>query len=137
MGEHASASYWWAQNYLCEELVGGDHAGRETSFLSLFQGGKEVAALSDIDDGRRNDELNILQSLAEVVDDDVQLQLSNGADDVLACFLGVRRREEVHHLEYANAAVVVVEDAELVEEERNVVRFLRFHSDLDDGVALG
>ena len=40
-------------------------------------------------------------------------------------------------MEYANAAVVVVEDAELVEEERNIVRFFCFHGDLDDGIALG
>lgn len=43
----------------------------------------------------------------------------------------------MHHLEHANTAVVVVEDAKLVEKKRDVVRFLRFHSDLDDGITLG
>ena len=45
-------------------------------------------------------------------------------------------RKESYHLKHANAAVVVVEDAKLIEEKRNVVRFLRLHGDLDDGVAL-
>lgn len=124
------------RSYLCEELVGCNDTGREPSLLSFFQGGKEIAALSDVDDGRRDDELDVLQSLSEVVDDDVQLQFPNGADDVFTSLLRMIRRKKTHHLEHANTAVVVVEDAKLVEEKGDVVGFLRFHSDLDNGVAL-
>ena len=61
--------------------------GREARLLSLLQRGEQRAGLANVDDRRRDDEGQIGQALAQVVDDHLELQLAHRADDVLPRFL--------------------------------------------------
>lgn len=133
-------------NHLHKELAVKHGRRGNARLLTLLQRRQARARLSDVDDGRRHlhvtparrnhDEVDRRQSLPKVVDDDIELELADGADHVLAGLLEMKGVCGWYGLGDLHAAVVVVEDLELVKELGHVVGLLRLDGDLHNRVAL-